>query len=215
MRNEETIMRHRTRLLRTCAAVGAASALLAASPVPAAGAGPGPGHDKPNVPGINVMATAGPDAAISLTFTGHTDRNGAAHGSITYRDDDVRLRNLQLERLALVTEEEAIAHGCSHGEIVIARGYAYLAGVGSVRVWVDLQDRPDGDLARVRLRTDHADHHGGHGMAAGGPAQGGHDDEDPDGHDDGHGGGHVGGWLYRSHWQPVSSVDVHVKGYQR
>jgi hypothetical protein len=223
------------RVARSIGGAAAAAALFAAVPSPASAAGPGPGHDQPNVPGVNVLAKAGSEAAVSLVFTGHTDRQGEAHGSLVFRDGDIRLRTLELERLAVVDDAAAAANGCSHGEMIIARGQAQLAGVGTVKVWVDLQDRPEGDRARVRIRSAASDHHdGGHDTLA--PdilADDGHDHEDPDGHDPGGGhdgddgghdpggghdggdGGHDSGWLYRSHWQSIDAVDVHLKGYQR
>lgn len=198
---------------RAIGSAAAVVAVLAALPSPAFAAGPGPGHDQPNVPGVNVIANAGSDAAVSLAFTGHTGKSGSPHGSIAFRDGDIRLRSLELERLTVVDAAAAAASGCSHGEMIIARGQAQLAGVGTVRVWVDLQDRADGDRARLRIRSAASDHHdGGHDILA--PdllADDGHDHEDPDGHDS----GHDSGWLYRSHWQDVAAVDIHVKGYQR
>ncbi len=223
----------RTHLLGLTASLAIAG-LSGTSVLPAAAAGPGPGHDLPNTPGMNVIATAGSSPAFSLAFTGHTDKSGLSHGSIDYVNGSVVLSDLQLSKLAVMDEETAAAGGCGHGAMVIARGEAVMQDVGPVRIWVDLQDRDEGDRVRVRVRAasdDHAEGCGGHEDGTShaapadhttGPSDGheegpdsGHDEGHDSGHDSGHDEGHDSGWLHRSGWQPVKSVKVIMKGYVR
>ena len=104
-----------------------------------------------------------------------------------------------------------------------------------MKIWVDLQDRENGDRVRIRAMAlkDHDGHDEGgddHGTAPGGPGGmpggtpgGGHEDgtdghtDGTDGHTDGHEGCSDGGspWLYRSHWFDVRDVYVHFKGYMK
>ena len=199
--------------MRKQVAIAIAAAVLAvAGTVPAAAAmGEGPGHDLPNEPGVNVLAHAD-TADYSLAFTAHTSRSGDAHGSIEFVDGDVAITKLDLRRLAFMDEETAASGGCSHGAMVIARGTALYNGTEPVKVWVDLQDREDGDRARIRAMalTDHD----GHDDGGDEHATDGHTDGHEDG-TDGHDGCGEGGspWLYRSHWLDVRDVAVHVKGY--
>ncbi|MGA7687904.1 MAG: hypothetical protein WCA29_01580 [Jiangellales bacterium] len=222
-------------------ALGAA-ALAVAGAIPAAAAmGQGPGHDLPNTPGVNVLAHA--DAAdYSLAFTVHTSKSGDAHGSIDFVHGDVSLTKLDLSRLAFMDEAAAASGGCTHGAMIIARGTALYNGTEQVKIWVDLQDRHEGDRVRIRAMAlkDHDGHDDGgddHGTAPGGPggmrggtSGGGHEDgtdghtgghdEGTDSHEDGtdgHDGCSDGGspWLYRSHWFDVPDVDVHLKGYMK
>ena len=177
-------------------ALGAA-VLAVAGAVPAAAAmGQGPGHDLPNEPGVNVLAHAD-TADYSLAFTAHTKKTGDAHGSIDFVDGDVAITNLDLRRLAFMDEDTAASGGCTHGAMIIARGTALYNGVEQVKIWVDLQDRENGDRVRIRAMAlkDHDGHDDGgddHGTTPGGPGGmpggtpgGGHDDG-TDGHTDGH-----------------------------
>ncbi len=211
-------------------ALGAA-ALAVAGAVPAAAAmGQGAGHDLPNEPGVNVLAHAD-TAEYLLAFTAHTNKTGDAHGSIDFVHGDVSLTKLDLSRLAFMDEAAAASGGCTHGAMIIARGTAQYNGVEQVKIWVDLQDRENGDRVRIRAMAlkDHDGHDEGgddHGTSPGGPPgapggapKGGHEDgtdEHTDG-TDGHEGCSDGGspWLYRSHWFDVRDVDVHLKGYMK
>jgi hypothetical protein len=171
---------------------------------------------------LNVIATAGSSPAFSLAFTGHTDKSGLSHGSIDYVNGSVVLSDLQLSKLAVMDEATAAAGGCGHGAMVIARGEAVMRDVGPVRIWVDLQDRDEGDRVRVRVRAAGDDHAEG----CGGPEDGtpraaptdhtiGPSDVHEEGHDEGPTEGHDSGWLHRSGWQGVKSVKVIMKGYLR
>ena len=211
-----------------------AVALAVAGTVPAAAAmGQGAGHNLDNAKGVNVLAHAD-TAEYSLAFTAHTNKTGDAHGSIDFVDGDVEITKLDLRRLAFMDEATAASGGCTHGAMIIARGTAVYNGTEQVKIWVDLQDRDEGDRVRIRAMAlkDHDGHdeggddHGsepGHtgGTPGGGPG-GGHEDgsvEHDDGteHDDGHEGCSGGGspWLYRSHWFDVRDVNVNVKGYMK
>jgi hypothetical protein len=205
-----------TMMLRTIGLLISSASLVLAGAVPAPAAmGQGPGHDLPNALGVNVTAHAD-TAEYVLAFTAHTSKTGVAHGSIDFTAAGVSISNLDLRRLAFMDEETAASGGCDHGAMIIARGSALLGGTEQVKVWVDLQDRDDGDRARIRAMamTDHEGHDhatgpGGAGSPGGGPGA--------DGHTDAHGGCSDGGspWLYRSHWFEVRDVAVHVKGYAR
>jgi hypothetical protein len=198
----------------------AAAVLAAAGAVPAAAAmGQGPGHDLPNEPGVNVRAHAD-TADYSLAFTAHTSKSGDAHGSIDFADGDVAITELDLRRLAFMDEETAASGGCTHGAMIIARGTALYNGTEQVRIWVDLQDRDDGDRARIRAMA--LRDHDGHEDGTDGHTDGHEDGTNgyTDGHEDGadgHDGCSDGGspWMYRSHWFEVRDVAVHVKGYMR
>jgi hypothetical protein len=202
-------MRRALAVLMGCVALVAASALPGVAAM-----GQGPGHDLANMVGANILAQAS-TAEYTLAFTGHTNKNGAAHGSVDFVTDGVAITDLDLRRLAFMDEETAASGGCTHGAMVIARGTALFNGTEQVRVWIDLQERDAGDRARIRAMAvkdhdDHDDHADSPDSHTDGPSDG-----HTDGHTDGHDGCSDGGspWLYRSHWFAVRDVAVHFKGY--
>lgn len=204
----------------------AAGMLVLPSTSWAAGGGP------PSTPDINVIAVVPAATGVGLAVTAHADEAGELHGSLSYRNGDVRLQGIELHRLWVpgMSEEPHEAttddsdHQCGGDEpgVVKIRGLAEQRGVGPVQVWIDIRpaghDGAAGNAIRVRVRSEW-------GCSGEGHEGGGHADaavmavEPADEHGDDHDGGQGGGsggdhgaWDHNSGWLDLSRLNVLPRG---
>ncbi len=167
---------------------------------------------QPSTPDANVVLVNPASTGVQLAVTAHSDALGADHGSLTYRNGGVVLRDLQLHRLwvpGLGDHEEhdvALAaddHSCTDDEagVIKIRGLSTQRGVGQVQVWIDVRPGHDGtEMMRLRVRpkTDCGGHDDGHVEPAAAPTDTEHGDH--------------GAWSHNSGWIPLHQSVVTVRG---